>query len=102
MLYHLFYCSRGFYVFDKCVFCARFHVKERHLSDYLNNTLAYPRNYFCDFKEKVFLKKISLFAHYHTTIYSNRDDYGMLLIMETLMFYTTSKFIDLFYFINFI
>ena len=47
--HHLFYCNRGFYVHNKCVFCTRFHVREIHLSDYLNNSFTYPRSYLSDF-----------------------------------------------------
>ena len=101
IFYHLFYCHKGFYVFDKCVFCTKFHVRKRHLSDYLNNALTYPRNYFCDFKEKIFLKKISLFAHYHGIIYSSRyknfaNDYGNCGVL----YY--EQIDRLFYFINLI
>ena len=38
---HFFNCNRGFYVLNKCNFCTRFHVKEKALSDFLNEELMF-------------------------------------------------------------
>ena len=58
---------------DKCVFCTRFHEGERHLSDDLNSSFTYPQSYFSNFEDDFFLKKVSLFVHYHGIICSSRD-----------------------------
>ena len=58
---------------DKCVFCTRFHEGERHLSDDLNSLFTYPQSYFSNFEDDFFLKKVSLFVHYHGIICSSRD-----------------------------
>ena len=56
------------------VFCTRFHVRERHLSDFLNQKFTFSKNYFSgDFVHDIYLDKISLFLHYHGIIYARRD-----------------------------
>ena len=57
---HLFNCNIGFYIYKKCIFCTRFHVRERALSDFLNQKL-------------VLLLHVFLYVHYHGIIYSSRD-----------------------------
>ena len=73
IFHHLFYCNRGFYVHDKCVFCTIFHVREGYLSDYLNNSFTYPLGYIFDCKHDFYFGKVSLFVHYYDIIYSSRD-----------------------------
>ena len=38
---HFFNCNRGFCVLNKCNFCTRFHVKDKALSDFLNEELMF-------------------------------------------------------------
>ena len=74
IFHHLFYCNRGFYMNNKCVFRTRFHVRERLFSDFLNQKLKFSKSYFpCNFVHDVFLNQISLFIHYHGIIYANTD-----------------------------
>ena len=70
---HMFNCNWGFYVYNKCTFCTRFHVRERALSDDLNQKLVLLP----DFSPKAITEDIILenavflFAHYHGIIYSS-------------------------------
>ena len=73
IFHHLFYCNRGFYVCNKFVYCARFQVRDKYISSYLNDKFSYTKNYFPDFKDHFLLQKISLFIHYYGIIYSSRD-----------------------------
>ena len=61
-------------MYNKCVFCTRFHVRERLLSDFLNQKLTFSKSSFpSNFVHDVFLHQISLFIHYHGIIYASRD-----------------------------
>ena len=43
---HMFNCNRSFYVHNKCTFCTKFHVRERGLSDFLNQKLVLLPDFF--------------------------------------------------------
>ena len=73
---HFFNCNRGFYVHNKCNFCNRFYVKEKALSNFLNEKLMFNyglspivlvENF--DFLEN----GIQFFLHYRGIIYKGRD-----------------------------
>lgn len=58
IFHHLFYCNRGFYVYNKYVFGTRFHVRERNLSDFLNQKFTFLKSYFPgDFVRDIYLDK---------------------------------------------
>ena len=58
IFHHLFYCNRGFYVYNKYVFGTRFHVRERNLSDFLNHKFTFLKSYFPgDFVRDIYLDK---------------------------------------------
>ena len=74
--YHFINCNRGSYVHNKCNFCTRFHVKEKALSDLLNEELmfnygllpiALVENF--DFSEN----GIQFFVYYYGVTYKSRD-----------------------------
>lgn len=71
---HLFNCSRSYYDYNKCVFCTRFYVKEKALSDFLNVTLLVHPDFFPDAITKdVLLTTVEpLFVHYHDIVHSNK------------------------------
>ena len=72
---HMFNYNRGFYVFNKCTFCTRFHVRERALSDFLNQKLVLLPDFFPKaITEDIVLENaVFLFVHCHEIIYSSRD-----------------------------
>ena len=72
---HMFNCNRGFYVYNKCTFYNRFHVRERALSDFLNQKLVLLPDFFPKaITEDIVLENaVFLFVHYHEIIYSSRD-----------------------------
>ena len=72
---HMFNCNRGFYVYNKCIFCTRFHVRERALYDFLSQKLVFLPDFFPNaITEDIILENdVFLFAHYHRIIYSSRD-----------------------------
>ena len=58
IFHHLFYCNRGFYMYNKYVFGTRFHVRERNLSDFLNQKFTFLKSYFSgDFVRDIYLDK---------------------------------------------
>ena len=72
---HMFNCNRGFYVYNKCIFCTRFHVREKALYDFLSQKLVFLPDFFPNaITEDIILENdVFLFAHYHRIIYSSRD-----------------------------
>ena len=61
-------------MYNKSVFCTRIHVRERLLSDFLNQKFTFSKSYFpSNFVHDVFLHQIFLFIHYHGIIYASRD-----------------------------
>ena len=72
---HMFNCNRGFYVYNKCTFYSRIHVRERALSDFLNQKLVLLPDFFPKaITEDIVLENaVFLFVHCHEIIYSSRD-----------------------------
>lgn len=72
---HLLICNRGFSVYNKCTLCTRFHVRERALSDYLNQKLVLLPDFFPEgiTQDIVLEHGAFLFVYYHGIIYSSAD-----------------------------
>ena len=68
-------CNRGFSVYNKCTLCTRFHVRERALSDYLNQKLVLLPDFFPEgiTQDIVLEHGAFLFVYYHGIIYSSAD-----------------------------
>lgn len=76
---HLINCCRVFYIYSKCTFCTRFHIKERALSVFLNKTLPLLPDFFPSaITEDITLENaVFLSIHYHGIICSCRENnYG--------------------------
>ena len=43
---HMLNCNGGFYAYNKCTYCTRFHVRERALYDFLNQKLVLLLDFF--------------------------------------------------------
>ena len=64
---HLFNCCRNCSSKNKYVFCTRFHVRERAVSDFLNKTLLFCPGFFPGTitGDVVLTNAVHLFVHYH-------------------------------------